>query len=71
MLHCWDNDRRECVKTDAISTLHARCVQIVRSGTPVLRRSYKATKDVRHYYEDIALPGNFAVIGDAVAKFNP
>jgi len=43
----------------------------VRSGTPVLRRSYKATKDVRHYYEDIALPGNFAVLGDAVAKFNP
>ena len=47
------------------------CWQIVHWGTPVLRRSYRATKDVRNHYEDIALPGNFAVIGDAVAKFNP
>ena len=54
--------------------LKTSCVcywQIVHSGTPVLRRSYRATKDVRNFYEDIELPGNFAVIGDAVAKFNP
>ena len=46
-------------------------VQIIHEGTTVLRTSYRGTKDVRHYYEDIPLPGNFAVIGDAVARFNP
>ena len=46
-------------------------MQLVHSGTTVLRRGYRGTKDVRNYYEDIKLPGNYAVVGDAVARFNP
>lgn len=45
--------------------------QIVHSGKSVLSLGYRGAHNKRHYYEDVALPENLVIIGDAVAHFNP
>ena len=45
--------------------------QILHSGKSVLSQGFRGAHNKRHYYEDIALPENLIIVGDAVAHFNP
>ena len=46
-------------------------VQIVHSGKPVLTMGYRGAHNERWYYEEVEIPDNLVILGDAVAHFNP
>jgi 2-polyprenyl-6-methoxyphenol hydroxylase-like FAD-dependent oxidoreductase len=47
-------------------------VQLIRNATPLFDlMSYKGATDKRRFYEEVTLPRNLVVLGDAVCTFNP
>ena len=44
----------------------------MRHGTPLFEpQPYRGATDKRRFYEEVVLPRNLVVLGDAVCVFNP
>ena len=55
-----------------VLTVTKLAVQLMRHATPLFDPiAYKGATNKRRFYEEVDLPRNLVVLGDAVCTFNP